>query len=94
MDLSFPFATAFGLADTREHCIESSQGVYRRLLLEDSLKSTGVLDFSTISVLAKADSDGLDVDEIDPEGTSSANSTSPSLDDSGKDHHFKPDEED
>ena len=66
MDLSLPFATAFGLADTREHCIESSQGVYRRLLLEDSLKSTGVLDFSTISVLAKADSDGLDVDEIDP----------------------------
>lgn len=65
MDLSFPFAIAFGLADTREHCIESSQDVYHRLLLEDPLHAEGILDFSTLAVLARAD-DVFDDDVIDP----------------------------
>ena len=64
MDLSFPFAMAFGLADTREHCIESSQSVYHRLLLENPLHAESVLDFSTLAVLARVD-DVFDDDDID-----------------------------
>ena len=64
MDQSFPFALAFGLADSREHCIESSQGVYRRLLLADPIHNKATLEFSTIAVLARADDDNED--SIDP----------------------------
>jgi hypothetical protein len=58
----FPFSMTFGLADTREHCIESSQKVYKRLLLRQSEKD-GVLDFDTIALLATTE-DGIDLEKM------------------------------
>jgi hypothetical protein len=62
MDLSYPFTAAFGLADSRENCVESAQNVYRNLLLNEPDK--GVLSFETIAILA-ANEDG----ELDQEKT-------------------------
>jgi hypothetical protein len=50
MDNPFVFCLAFGLADTRENCIESSQDVYRRLVLRTT--DSVVMGFETIAVLA------------------------------------------
>lgn len=44
------FSYAFGLVDTRENCIESSQEVYLRLLLDDP--DCEYLNFDIISTLA------------------------------------------
>lgn len=49
---------AFGLADTREHCIDSAQQVYERLLLRTPNQS--VLAFDTLALLAKNDKGGID----------------------------------
>lgn len=58
----FPFSLAFGLADTREHCIESSQKVYKRLLLRQP--EEGVLDFDTIALLATTDDGNIDREKM------------------------------
>jgi hypothetical protein len=62
MDNPFVFSLAFGLADTRENCIESSQDVYRRLLLRtpDSV----VMTFETIAVLAVLGDGTMDQDKL------------------------------
>lgn len=57
----FPFSVAFGIADTREHCIESSQKVYKRLLLRQL--DEDVLDFDTIALLATTD-EGIDREKM------------------------------
>lgn len=59
----FPFSAAFGLADTRQHCIESSQIVYKRLLQRQG-DSDAVLDFDTIALLATTDDGGIDQDKM------------------------------
>jgi hypothetical protein len=53
---------SFGLADTREHCIESAQIVYKRLLLRQP--EEGVLDFDTIALLATMDDGNIDRDKM------------------------------
>jgi hypothetical protein len=62
MDNPFVFSLTFGLADTRENCIESSQNVYRRLLLRtpDSVLMT----FETIAVLAVLGDGTMDQDKL------------------------------
>lgn len=47
----YPFSPAFGPADTREICIESSQNVYDRLLLRD-VEDYDDLNFDVLAVLA------------------------------------------
>lgn len=44
-----PFGGAFGLADTREHCIQSAQDLYRRLLLNEPGQTE--LNFETLALL-------------------------------------------
>uniref|UniRef100_A0A7S1YKQ8 Mechanosensitive ion channel MscS domain-containing protein n=1 Tax=Grammatophora oceanica TaxID=210454 RepID=A0A7S1YKQ8_9STRA len=61
MDPVYPFTTAFGLADSRENCVEAAQEVYRRLLLDDV--ESGILDFSILASLCRDGEDG----ELDPE---------------------------
>lgn len=58
-----PFSPAFGLADTREHCIESSQIVYKRLLQRQG-DSDAVLDFDTIALLATTEDGDIDKDKM------------------------------
>jgi hypothetical protein len=59
MDLSYPFSTAFGLADNRENCVHSSEEIYKCLLLGNPDPDT--LQFETLSTLAKTpDSEQLD----------------------------------
>jgi len=53
---------SFGIADTREHCIESSQKVYKRLLLRQAKDE--VLDFDTIALLATMDNGDIDEDKM------------------------------
>jgi hypothetical protein len=62
MDLSYPFSTAFGLADTREHCVESSQGVYRRLMLKTP--GTTILSFDTIATLGSSTPETVDAAKV------------------------------
>jgi hypothetical protein len=45
----FPFSGSFGLADTRENCIQSAQDVYRRLLLNEPDETE--LNFETLALL-------------------------------------------
>lgn len=59
----YPFSMAFGIADTREHCIESSQVVYKRLLLRQG-DDIVVLDFDTIALLATTDDGDIDRDKM------------------------------
>lgn len=47
----YPFSVAFGLADTREACIESAQEVYQRLMMHKK-EEEGFLSFETIALLA------------------------------------------
>jgi hypothetical protein len=62
MDYMYPFGDAFGLADTREHCLESSQGVYRRLMLKTP--GATVLPFETIASLGSPTPDTVDVAKV------------------------------
>lgn len=57
----YPFSFAFGPADTREHCIESAQQVFRRLLL----RSPGdeVIPFETIALLTENEDGEIDQDK-------------------------------
>jgi hypothetical protein len=58
MDLTYPFSTAFGLANKREACVESAQDVYRCLLL--SKPDSTELHFETLTALAMTDDKTLD----------------------------------
>jgi len=55
MDDKYPFSHAFGLAKTRELCVQSSQEVYDRLML--SAIDAPALPFSILSVLAMDEKD-------------------------------------
>lgn len=58
----YPFSFSFGLADTREHCVESAQRVYGRLLLERGPHNP--LNFETIALLAQRKDGTLDSDQV------------------------------
>lgn len=61
MDLSYPFSKAFGLADSRQSCVQSAEEIYQ-CLVRDTPDGQGVFQFDTISALAK-DPDTGDLDE-------------------------------
>ena len=52
MDLSYPFSNAFGLADSREHCVQSAEEIYKCLALATPDDPT-MFRFETLSSLAK-----------------------------------------
>eukprot|EP00977_Amphora_coffeiformis_P020775 scaffold8471_cov184-Amphora_coffeaeformis.AAC.20 len=58
LDASYIFGVAFGVANTRARCIESTQNLYRQLLLDDPGSLN--LDFQTIAHLALRTDDTLD----------------------------------
>ena len=62
LNTPFPFSGAFGLADTREHCIQSSQELYRRLLLNDP--DQGEVSFETLALLGLKPDGSLDQDKL------------------------------
>ena len=62
MDTDFPFSASFGIADTREACITSTQEVYERLLLKKKTVNNQ-LHFDTIAVLALRKNGELDNDK-------------------------------
>ena len=49
LDTPFPFSGSFGLANTRENCIESAQEVYDRLLFGSS--NPQMLQFDVLALL-------------------------------------------
>ena len=51
MDLSYPFSRSFGLADTREHCVQSSEDVYKCLLKGNPHFET--LQFETLTAVVR-----------------------------------------
>ena len=55
MDSKYPFTLAFGLADTRIHCMESADIVFDRLV---SKSTSDVLYFDTIANVVSMDPDG------------------------------------
>jgi hypothetical protein len=63
MDTDFPFSPAFGVADTRETCIASSQDVFLRLLMKTP-ESDGVLPFETMARTAYQKDGELDYGKI------------------------------
>jgi hypothetical protein len=62
MDTDFPFGGAFGVADTREACVQCSQKLYDRLMLKESAGS-GILHFNTIAVIAMDRNGDLDTEK-------------------------------
>lgn len=62
MNDKFPFDQAFGIADTREHCFESAQRLYRRLVV---CQSKGiVLHFDKIAAIALNSDGTMDEDKM------------------------------
>jgi Mechanosensitive ion channel len=59
----YPFSKAFGVADSREMCVESAQAVYKRLMTNNT--SGEPLHFETIVTLAMTTRDDYDDDEAD-----------------------------
>jgi hypothetical protein len=59
MDTDFPFGGGFGVADTREACIQCSQQLYDRLLLREN-GITGMLHFNTVALIAMDRNSNLD----------------------------------
>lgn len=59
----YPFSVLFGPCINREACIESSQRVYNRLLLNQADGET-VLNFDTISLIAKKQDRELDREKM------------------------------
>jgi hypothetical protein len=55
---NYPFSALFGLADSRENCIESAQEVYERLLLRTP--NTDVLSFEVLALLGVKKDGSLD----------------------------------
>jgi hypothetical protein len=49
-DVTYPFSTSFGLADTRDNCAKSAQEVYKRLVRHTPSEEN--LSFETLSILA------------------------------------------
>ncbi|KAG7350307.1 mechanosensitive ion channel [Nitzschia inconspicua] len=62
MDTDFPFGGAFGVADTREACVQCSQKLYDRLMLQES-GLRGMLHFNTIALIAMDRSGNLDAEK-------------------------------
>ena len=61
LDTQFPFAFAFGKADTRDHCIESSQQLYLRLL---DATPDSTLHFNIIGLIALQRDGTLDQEKL------------------------------
>lgn len=61
-DDDYPFSRAFGLADSRETCVESSQKVYSRLVSTSS--NSKMLDFGTIAVLGTTETGDVDKEKM------------------------------
>ena len=57
----YPFSTSFGLANTRENCVESSLQVYQKLLLKTP--GEAILPVDTIGLLAITDNGDIDEDK-------------------------------
>jgi small-conductance mechanosensitive channel len=51
LNTPYPYSVAFGVADTREACIKSTEKVYFRLLSNDT-SGCGYLHFDTLALLA------------------------------------------
>lgn len=62
LDTPFTFSYAFGLVDTREACIESSQEVFLRLLLDSP--DTDDLKFDVLATLALRQDGAIDVEVL------------------------------
>jgi small-conductance mechanosensitive channel len=62
LNTSFPFSVAFGAAGTREQCIESTEKVYARLLL--NAPGTSVLNFDTLALLVVQPDGTLDLKKL------------------------------
>jgi hypothetical protein len=62
MDTDFPFGGAFGVADTRDSCVQCSQKLYDRLMLKEDGVS-GILHFNTIAVIAMDRNGDLDTEK-------------------------------
>jgi hypothetical protein len=58
MRTRYPFLPAFGLADTREKCVDNASKVFDRLMLRTPDRAE--LPFDTLALLAKNDDDVLD----------------------------------
>ena len=52
MDLAYPFSMAFGLADTRENCVQSAVEIYKCLLRGNPKFET--LQFETLSAIERS----------------------------------------
>lgn len=55
----YPFSYGFGLADSREACIDSAQDVYNRLLLS-SIQDERMLQFETLALCALHENGTID----------------------------------
>ena len=66
MDLSYPFSTTFGLANSREACVRSAKEIYSLLLLGNP--ESHILKFETLSEIARDpishDIDGAKLKEL------------------------------
>jgi hypothetical protein len=62
MDTDFPFGGAFGVSDTREACVQCSQKLYDRLLLQENGVS-GMLHFNAIALIAMDRNGNLDTEK-------------------------------
>lgn len=58
MDTDHPLSVPFGLSDTQKHCIESSEGVFRRLMMRSP--ESDKLKFETLLIVALNDDGSLD----------------------------------
>lgn len=61
LDAAYPFSYAFGRADTRDNCIQSSQNLYLRLLEKTSDK---VLHFNILGLVALQPDGSLDQEKL------------------------------
>ena len=61
LDSAYPFSSAFGKADTRDHCIQSSQDLYFRLLEHSSDKK---FHFNVLGLVALQRDGSLDQDKL------------------------------
>ena len=58
LDGNHPLSVPFGLADTQKHCVESSQKVFKRLMLKNP--ESEVLKFETLLIIALNEDGTLD----------------------------------
>jgi hypothetical protein len=62
MDNPYVFSVAFGIADTRESCIESSQDVYRRLMMRNP--DSDILRFDVLALACMTSDNNLNHDKL------------------------------